>query len=215
VRESQVIVDVINQQLRDLYGSDIVTGQSIFRVSWSEDEFEYRYGTYTDFVPGTNIFLRTATEIRYVPKYRQWIHSKHLLERLVLVPELNAHELPGSKTSYEPLWVFEDKKGDYLPPRLDACKFIIDSVLSAQSIHKALITGNEKVDRPLKRYTDPQEGKSTEELAEMHRKKIDGIVNELFGDETGLLGMTLSRNQGGGETIIVPNNYTPNNGDKS
>jgi hypothetical protein len=213
VRESESIVKVINSQLRDLYGSDIVTGLSIFRVVWSEDEFEHRYGTFDDFLPGTDIYLGTKTETRYLPKYRQWIHGRHILERLVLVPECNQAELPAAKISYEPLWVF--RKGDdnetpdgYLPPRLDACKFIIDAVLSAQATATMMITGTEQRDRPsLSRYKDPAAGKSTEEIVEHKRKEIDELTNQLYGDETGLLGQTLSRNQGGGSAIIVPHSF--------
>lgn len=206
MRESQSIVDVINKQLKDLYSVDIVTGLPIFRVVWSEDEFEHRHGTFDDFVPGTNIYLGSKTETRYLPKYRQWIHGRHILERLVLVPECNQSELPAAKISYEPLWVF--RKGDdnetpegYLPPRLDACKFIIDAVLAAQATATMMITGTEKRDRPsLSRYKDPAAGKSAEELVAHKQKKIDGLVEELYGDESGLMGATLP----GGGGIIVP-----------
>lgn len=213
MRESQSIVDVINSQLKDLYGLDIVTGLPIFRVVWSEDQFEYRHGTYEDYVPGTNIWLRSVTETRHVPKYRQWIHARHILERLVLVPEFQQSELPAAKLSYEPLFVF--RKGEdnetpegYLPPRLDVCKFTIDSVLAAQAVATMMLTGTEQRDRPtLARYKDPVAGKSTEEIIDIKRKEIDELTNQLYGDETGLMGSTLSRNQGGGETIIVPPSF--------
>ena len=206
MRETQTIVDVINKSLKDLYSTDIVTGLPIFRIVWSEDEMEKRYGTFDDFLPGTQIFLRTVTETREVPKYRQWIHNKHILERLVLVPEFQQHELPSSKVSYEPLWVFEDRVGNYLPPRLDAAKFIIDGVLEAQIVNTMMITGKESQDKPnLARYIDP-EG-TTEGAKAFRKQEIDGMVEELFGDETGLMGQTLSRSQGGGQAIIVPHNY--------
>jgi hypothetical protein len=208
-RESDTIVNVINQQLKDLYSVDVVTGLPIFRVVWSEDQFEKRHGTFDDFLPGTQIYLRTVTETREVPKYRQWIHGRHILERLVVVPECNRAELPANKISYEPLWVF--RKGDdnetpegYLPPRLDACKFIIDSVLAAQATATMMITGEEKRDRPnLARYKDPAAGKTTEEIVAHKNKKIDGLVEELFGDESGLMGATLP----GGNAIIVPQSF--------
>jgi len=67
-----------------------------------------------------------------------------------------------------------------------------------------MIMGNESPDRlPTARYTDPEEG-SQEQYIATRRAGIDKIVEELYGDETGLLGSTLSRNQGGGEAIIVP-----------
>lgn len=198
-REDQVLVDVMNNQLKDLFGLDTVTGLPIFRIVWSEDETEVRHGTFTDFVPGTDIFLRTVTETRTVPKYRQWVQAKHILERLVVVPEVNRADLPNNKVSYEPLWVFEDKNGNYLPPRLDACKFIIDTVLDAQAVHTMMITGAEKVDRRLPRYTNP-DGTQEQELAN-RAKRIDGIAEELFGDESSLGTETFTES---GRTIIVP-----------
>lgn len=214
MKESQSIVDVINTQLKDLYGQDIVIGLPIFRIVWSEDEYEMRHGTYDDFLPGTQIYLRTVTETRHVPKYRQWIHGRHILERLVLVPEFQQSELPAAKISYEPLWVF--RKGDdnetpegYLPPRLDACKFIIDSILAAQAITTMMITGTEQRDRPtLARYKDPAAGKGTEEIVAHKKKEIDSITEELFGDESGLMGATLP----GGNAIIVPQTFKKGNG---
>lgn len=205
-REAEVIVQVINQQLKDLYSVDIVTGLPIFRVVWSEDQFEKRYGTFTDYVPGTNIFLREVTEVREVPKYRQWIHGKHILERLVLVPPQNMVELVEAQISYEPLWTFEDRNKNYLPPRLDACKFIIDAVLAAQAVNKMMIDGSEQKDNQggLARYVDPASGKSTEELVAHKNAKIDGLVNELFGDASGLLGDTLDAS---GSSIIMPQNF--------
>lgn len=207
MRESESIVKVINSQLKDLYGVDIVTGLPIFRVVWSDDEMEYRHGTFDDFIPGTQIYIRTVTETRHLPKYRQWIHGRHILERLVLVPEFQQAELPAAKISYEPLWVF--RKGDdnetpegYLPPRLDAAKFIIDSVLAAQGATTMMITSNPKPS--LARYKDPAAGKTTEEIVAHKQKEIDGIVEELFGDESGLMGATLP----GGNSIIVPQTFT-------
>lgn len=196
---------VINDALKDLFGVDTVTGMQMFRIVWSDDQMEKRHGTFDDFIPGTQIYLRTVTETREVPKYRQWIHQKYVLERLVVVPEINKEELPDSNLSYEPLWVFQDGNENYLPPTIQAAKFIIDTVLSAQAVHKMMIDGTEKVDRPVARYVDPDN--SQEAVIENQRKRIDNIVEELYGDETGLMGQTLSRNQGGGQAIIVPRNY--------
>ena len=214
MRESESIVKVINSQLKDLYGSDIVTGLPIFRVVWSEDQVEKRHGTFVDYVPNTEIYLRTVTEVREVPKYKQWIHGRHILERLVVVPEVNRAELPASKISYEPLWVF--RKGDdneteegYLPPALDKCQFIIDSVLSAQIVYKMMITGSESKDRmPLERYKDPDS--SPEAHIENTKSRINSLMEELYGDESNLMGQTLSRNQGGGSAVVVPSNYKEN-----
>src|SRR5262245_59732691 len=116
MRASQGDVDVINQLLIDNYGIDVVNGLPSWRVVWSEDQFGKRLGTYDDFTDG-GIYLRTVTEVREVTKYRQWVTQKHVLERLVIVPDFNKDELPSVKISYELLFQFWDKNGNYLPPK--------------------------------------------------------------------------------------------------
>ncbi len=68
-------VDRINNQLKDLFGIDTVTGLQIFRIVYSEDQLEKRYGTYDDYTKG-GLYIRTVTEVREVPKYRQWIQKR-------------------------------------------------------------------------------------------------------------------------------------------
>lgn len=181
-------IESINRQLIDLFGIDTITGQAIWRVVFSEDQFEMRYGTYDDITPN-GLYLRTITEVRKVPKYRQWIQKKYILERLVAVPIINTQELPNVKVSYEPLWVFEDKKGNYLPPHLEAAKFIINTVYAAQYANHSLA-----------RYKDPDNNQ--ENQIENQRKRVDGLVEELFGEQSSLEGTTRT-----GESIIVPKNY--------
>jgi len=206
--EAPHIIEAINKSLKELYGVDTVSGLPMFKVVWSEDEYEKRFGTFDDITPA-GIFIRTVTEVREMPKYKQWIQEKHILERLVVVPDYQQKELAGAKISYEPLITFFKTnkytgKHDYVAPTLEQCKFIIDSTLAAQIVAKMMIMGNESPDRlPTARYTDPEEG-SQEQYIATRRAGIDKIVEELYGDETGLLGATLSRNQGGGEAIIVP-----------
>ncbi len=183
-------IERINKQLADTFGIDTESTRPMWRVVWSADQFEWRKGVYDDITPA-GIYLRTVEEVRYVPKYRQWIQDKYILERLVAVPEMNREELPASKTSYEPMWTFEDKDGNYLPPRFDACQFIINTVLAAQ-----YGTNN------LKKYVDP-EG-TTEGFYEHQKKNLDNMVEYLFGEQSGLGGETVGS---GGSAIIVPNNF--------
>lgn len=190
--ESQVIVDVINKSLKDKYSIDIVTGKPIFRVVWSESEFETRWMDTTD--SGIQLLHR---ELRVVPKYRQWIQNKHLLERLVMVPEVNADDLPGQKISYESLFVFEKGNGEYLPPTLQICCFIIDNILAAQAHVKYMVDGTDSPDRGLmSRYKE-----TNEEYFKKQSDRLKSIEEELYGDESGLLGMTFNES---GPTIIVP-----------
>lgn len=182
-------VDSINNQLIDQFGIDTVTGLPIWRIVFSEDQFEKRLGTYDDYTP-TGIYLRTVTEVREVPKYRQWIHEKYVLERLVIVPGLNADELPTQKLSYEPIFVFQTGSGKYLPPKFEAAKLVIDTVYAAQG------KGN------LAKYKDPDAGLTTEDLIEKKAAEIDRLQSELFGNES-YVGDALAHN----EAVIVPINY--------
>ncbi len=181
----------LNHQLIDLYGIDTLTGIPIWRIVFSEDQFEKRLGTYDDY--SGSIYLRTVTEVRLVPKYRQWVHEKYVLERLVIVPEINSNDLPASKISYEPIFVFETKDGGYLPPRIDAAKFVIDTIYAAQySNHN------------LAKYKDPES--TQEESIELQRQRVDELVEAIFGDSTDIE-EAVTR----GEGIFVPPNYNKTN----
>lgn len=186
-------IESINRQLIGLYGIDTITGQAMWRVVWSEDQFEHRHGTYDDYTP-TGIYLRTVTEVRFVPKYRQWIKKRFVLERLVLIPETNRGDLPATRMSYEPMYPFQSNIGKYLPPRLDAAQFIIESVLEAQG--KSISA----------KYKDPMSGLNTEEQIEMKSQELDKLQEELFGNETDT-GDAMAH----GEAIIVPRNYKREN----
>jgi hypothetical protein len=152
-------VETINRQLIDLFGVDTITGDPIWRVVWSENQFEKRLMDTTD--SGLSLL---RPEVRLVPKYRQWIKEKYVLERLVLIPEINIPELPSTKTSYEPIFVFSDKHDNYLPPRIDVAKIVIDTVYAAQGKSS------------LAKYTDNPD--------EEQRKSVEDIYEYLYGDET-------------------------------
>lgn len=188
--KDDVLVASINKQLISMFGIDTDSTNPMWRVVWSADQYEFRKGEYTDITPA-GIYLRTVEEVRFVPKYSQWIHEKYILERLVAVPEMNKEELPMNKTSYEVMWVFEDKNGDFLPPRIDACQFIINTVLAAQhGTHN------------LKKFYDPED--TTEKYLANKKRDTDQLVEELFGDQSTLGGETVGE---GGSGIIVPSTY--------
>lgn len=187
--ETNESVESINRQLIDLFGIDSLSGQPIWRIVWSDDQYEHRHGTYDDYTEG-GIYLRTVTEVRYVPKYKQWIPHKYVLERLVLIPEVSSPELPATKMSYEPLYPFETDSGQYLPPKLEAAKFVINTVLAAQG------------KTSLAKYKDPMAGLNTEDYLEMKNQEINQLQADLFGNETDT-GDAMAH----GEAIIVPGNY--------
>ena len=170
----------INGQLVNLFGIDTITGQAMFRVIWAPYEREKRLVDTTD----TGIVLLTP-EVREVPKY-PWIVQKFVLERLVLIPDSSLKELPTQKLSYEPIWVFMDKEGNYLPPAMWACEFIIDALYAAMG------------KKGLRKYVDAE----AENPVEARNQRVDKLVTELFGDESDLLGRTIT-----GEAIAMPQNY--------
>lgn len=155
LRES---IESINEQLVRDFGNEF-NGQPRFRVVWSDDQFEKRWTDYTD-----EGFQLLSPEVRLLPKYRQTHPHKFILERLV--PIIGDTDLT-SRISYEPCWTFEDSNGDYLPPRFDACKFIIDSIFAA--MNKA---GTHA------KYRDPSESPGNREA------KLKVMEAELFGNET-------------------------------
>lgn len=177
-------IESINRQLIDLFGIDTVSGQAMWRVVWSEDQFEKRLTDCTD--EGLQLL---RPEVRLLPKYRQWIREKFVLERLTVIPEVNSDELPTQKVSYEPIYVFEDRYGNYLPPRIDASKFVIDSLYAAMGRSS------------MRKYVDEEE----KNPMEVREARIDKLQEELFGNETDT-GDALAH----GQAIIVPNNYKEN-----
>lgn len=174
-------IESINSQLIDLFGVDTATGQPMFRVVWSELQFEKRLTDRTD--SGIQLI---APVVRELPKYRQWITDRWVLERLVVVPEQNIPELVGIKLSYEPLWVFRGKFDQYVPPTLWGCKFVIDTLYAALG------------KQSLAKYVDEEE----KHPVEAREKRIEKLTEELFGDESNILGRTIT-----GEAIVVPQSY--------
>ena len=173
-------IESINQQLIDLFGLDTATGQPIFRIVWSEDQLEKRLTDRSE-----KGLILPFPMVKLLPKY-QWIKEKFVLERLVVVPEQNIKELAGIKLSYEPLWVFKGKNEEYVPPTLWAAKFVIDTLYAAMG------------KTSLAKYVDEAE-KYPEEAKRQRVKKLE---EELFGDESNLLGRTVT-----GEAIVVPQSY--------
>jgi len=174
-------IATINRQLLEHYGMESSVNEPMFRVVFSDDQREMRLGDYNDFTP-SGMFIRSVREVREVPKY-QWIKARWVLEHLCVVPEVNMIELPTTKLSYEPLWIFENQSGDYLPPRYDAAKIIIETMLAV------------KGKSSLKKYVDPD----TSESRELNIKKIH---EELFGNETPATDALAHRTG-----VVVPHSY--------
>ena len=179
-------LDSINESLRRLFGLDTVTGKSIYRVVWANDQYEQRLTKYTDY----GIELLVA-EVRELPKYA-YLKDLYVLERLTIIPDVNAKELPTQKLSYEPLWSFVGQNGDPIPPTLLACKFIIDTVRAATGKESLAGKYSSDPDMPNAPITN------AEEFGEHELKRLRKLQDELFGDEPSPRG----------ESVVVPDNYS-------
>lgn len=173
----------INDLLAREYGINTTDSRPIFRVVWANNEFEKRLMHYTD----SGIELLTP-EIREVPKYRQWASDRYILERLSYVEKQTKEdmEMTVHVVSYEPLWSFVDNQLNYLPPKYEVCKLVIDAVLAA--LHQDGSFGAKYKDNS----GDPEE----------MQKRVAGLQEELFGNETET-GDALAH----GEAVVVPRNY--------
>lgn len=108
-----------------------LTEKPMFRLAWSDSEYELRTGTYRSFT-STGILIREETKTEYVLKYN-WLKERYILEQW-FPPSLSAtEELPESnKGSFEPIYVFEDAEGKALPLKLQVIEFIVKKCLEPQ-----------------------------------------------------------------------------------
>lgn len=144
--------ETINRRLHEHYGE--TENLPNFRIVWSEDQLEMRKTEHDD--KGNPLLF---PEVRNLPKYRQWIQEKWVLERLTVVPIFSEGDLPSSKLSYEPIWVFEDRTKRPLPPYWPMAKFVVDG------IHKAMEEAGV--------YTKYKDKNETPEQVEARLKKIE------------------------------------------
>lgn len=172
-------IETLNQRLIDRYGRFLDTNHPLYRIVWSEDQLEKRKITHTK-----DGFQLLTPEIQEVPKYRQWVHNKFILENLHVVPEFSNTDLV-EKLSYEPLWVFETEKGEAIAPIWPAVEVIIE-------------TQRGNMEGLTKKYADPRD----DNAREWHRQEIDKLAAELFGNETDT-GDALKYKEG----VVVPRNY--------
>ena len=171
-------IEDINKKLLEEFGSELICGNKPkFRVVFSEDQYEKRLTSFTD--EGFELLI---PEVRLLPKYKQWVREKYILERLVpIIGETDLTE----KISYEPAWVFQDKYGNYLPPFYEGCKFVIESIFAAMG----------KAGTHIK-YKDKNE------TMEEKKIRIEKVEQELFGNETDVADALAY-----GSGVSVPSNY--------
>src|SRR5262249_7313637 len=95
----QVALDFLNKQIKEKYGYK--RGIPRFRIVWANDEFEKRFGTYTDWT-NNGVLIREVTEVRLVPKY-PIAKDRYILETVADYPMPNLVDSNG----YECLWKFQ------------------------------------------------------------------------------------------------------------
>lgn len=148
----------INEQLIKEFGLEF-NKEPRWRVVFSEDQIEKRWTDRTN-----EGFELLYPEVRELPKYRQYIRQRYILERLV--PVTQGSDLT-TKISYEPAWVFQDRYQNYLPPFFEGCKYVIEAIYSQinkQGTHA--------------KYKDPNA------TIEDRQAAIEKMELELFGNET-------------------------------
>ena len=177
-------LEYINRKLIDEYGIDTVTGRPIFRVVWANDQLEKRLVEYLD--SGLHLLHPEVKEVKKYP----YLKDLYVLERLVVVPDINEKELPVSKLSYEPIWAYRDADGVPLPPIWTPTKFVVDTLYAAMGKSS------------LRKYIEPESETTAEGLDE----RIVKLQEELFGNETDV-GDALAYKEG----IVVPQTYKKDN----
>lgn len=155
----------INSWLAERYGK-FDNGWPYFRLIWSEDLFEIRKMTHTD-----EGFELVHPAIRRVPKYKGWIKDRYILEGLKAIPIYQETDLV-EQVSYEPVWTFEDKHGEFLPPKQAALFYILET-LKANTENP----GSGQV-----KYRDPEA--TPEEALQAKHDRVEKYVAELFGNES-------------------------------
>lgn len=172
-------IDRLNEKLKMEYGYFQGSPAPNWRIVWSEDQFEKRYGAFEDRTPEGHL-IRRVNEVREVPKYRQWVHNKYILERMLANVSHSGEMI--LKTTYEPVYVFENPENQ--PPIWDAIKFIVELVYEQCA---------RAVGIPYVKYAEPEDAEE---------KRIKAIQDELYGDRTDVSDALAYK-----EGIVVPSNF--------
>jgi len=133
-----------------------------YRLVWSTNATEKRKGIFNDFYG--KIFLRTVKETRETLKYNYINKDRWILE---IWSEGSNSEIDTSEGgSYEPLFVFEDSKGNYLDPTLKVVQFIIEAARTKVKLSPAerLALLEKAEDKEVQDFVDMLEGEGRSEI---------------------------------------------------
>lgn len=160
MHSASIEAQATNDKLLELYGKHILCGLANFRVVWSEDQFEKRFGTF-DVYAGDR-FIRTETGIRETQKY-SYLDHQWIVERLH--PNYHKDVMEGNYI-YECLWAFP--KG--LPLKWEAVDYCCKMAL-------AMLPNEKNVPRTEAEAIYQDEEKKKQEVKE-EREKLDNVSNE-------------------------------------
>ena len=155
----------------------------LFRLSWSTDQYEMRRGTFCLY-SGTTL-IREVEGTERVRKY-PFFHDRWIFEQWYPPELVNCADLPEAAAgSYEPLYMFENIKGESLALNIKVIQFLVSRIVNKPKSSPALI-------------------RSTI-LADMYQKEEDQLE---FDMEYLEVSTAVQSNLHFGEGIIVPSNYT-------
>lgn len=142
------MVQDINARLVKVYGRDFA-GRPLYHLVFSDTQLEKRAGVFADYYG--HIFVREFVGVREVPKYRSYIQGCWVLEKLIHgnIPELLVN------FSYEPIWVFRDKKGKPVQPHWWAVEMILHQLLyGVRTTPQSAQAEDEKKERDYIQYVE-------------------------------------------------------------
>lgn len=125
----RVMVDAVNRKLAEEYR--LLDGRAIYRIVWSDEQFEVRKGTFTDWYG--HILIREEHNItREVKKYWYFDKPSWVLEKLVFfgnrkeMEEVTKELVNAQNGSYETIYRFyRDSTKQNLPVEFRIVDFII------------------------------------------------------------------------------------------
>lgn len=154
-------LETLNERLKEHFGL-FEDGRPNWKLVWSTNETEYYLSYFTE-----SGFELMTPEVQLRKKYPS-SQDRYILEHLCPVPE-GIRDLT-TKTSYEPLWTFEDANGFPTQPFWDIIHIMINQVQI-----NMLASGRQPIIRA------PYGFGNTAEECEFRAKKL---MDELFGNDT-------------------------------
>lgn len=148
-----------NKLLKEFFGYDL-RGRPNFRLVWTPNQYEKRFGSFTDFYG--SIIIREVEEVREVPKY-PYLPPCWILEKLVFSP--HPHLVESGNGHYELFWAFLTKDRKPVTPTFTSIIFLIRMVLWGPRKTKSY-------------YEDQQSAKDRKEIAEMAMQVDEAITAE-------------------------------------